>query len=218
MVNTIMNRVRVEQSFVLYAKCSVEYIGRAKSTLSLGNYLITHKNDGTLRIDGGRLCTPLNYQPPGAILHKRGKSLISLRKDEKIIIKIKKIHYHKELKKWSTNKIDIVKTEAQLRDHIIDNIDDVLKTKTIEVFKEFKTPVGSIDILAIDVYNTYHVIEVKRGKASLFACSQLDRYCNYFIDIYKNVKDYIASPDISDNALKYAESNYQTYLKVEHSI
>lgn len=210
--------IRVEQSFILYAFCSVKYSGRAKSTLVPGNYLITHKNDGTLKIDGGALCTPLNYQPPGAVMHKIENSLISIRRDEKIIINIKKIHYYQELKNWSTNKIKIKKTEAQLRDKIIDQIDQILKIKTIEVFKEFKTPVGAIDILAIDDNNIYHIIEVKRGKANLATCSQLERYCFYFVDIMKNVKDYIASPDISDNALRYANDNYQTYLKIEHSI
>lgn len=210
--------IRVEQSFVLYAFCSVKYDGRAKSTLIPGNYLITHKNDGTLRIDGGSLCTPLNYQPPGAILHKVKDSLISIRKNEKITIEIDKIHYYQELRNWSSNKIEIKKTEAQLRDKIVNKIDKILKVKTIEVFKEFKTPVGDIDILAIDEYDTYHIVEVKRGKANLATCSQLERYCFYFVDIMKNVKDYIASPDISDNALRYANENYQTYLKVEHSI
>ena len=213
-----MNQIRVEQSFVLYAKCSVQYDGRAKSTLIPGNYLITHKNDGTLKIDGGALCTPLNYQPPGAIMYKKGKTLISIRKGEKITIKIDKIYYHRELKEWSTNKIDISKTEAQLRDRIAANVDSILEIQSVEVFREFKTPVGDIDVLAIDIHDTYHIIEVKRGKANLATCSQLERYCFYFIDIMKNVRDYIASPDISDNALRHAGDNFQTYLKVEHGI
>jgi RecB family endonuclease NucS len=217
-VDIAMNRIRVEQSFVLYAQCSVCYDGRAKSTLIPGNYLITHKNDGTLKIDGGALCTPLNYQPPGAIMYKQGNILISLRKGEKITIEVDKVYYYQELKEWSTNKIDISKTEAQLREKIAANIDDILGIKSVEVFQEFKTPVGDIDVLAIDIYDTYHIVEVKRGKASLATCSQLERYCFYFIDIMKNVRDYIASPDITDNALRHAGENYQTYLKVEHSI
>jgi len=62
-----------------------------------------------------------------------------------------------------------------------------------------------------------NVIEVKRAKSTLATCSQLERYCGYFVDIMKGVKDYIASPEISDNALKYTEKNFQTYLKVNHN-
>lgn len=213
-----IGHIRVEQSFILYAFCSVQYDGRAKSTLIPGNYLITHKNDGTLKIEGGELCTPLNYQPPGAILNKVGNILISIRKNEEINIKIDKLYYYQELQEWSTNKINITKTEKDLRDYIYNNIQKIVGITPIEIYKEFKTPVGDIDILAIDEYDTYHVIEVKRGKANLATCSQLDRYCNYFINIMKNVRDYIASPDISDNAKRYAEENFQTYLQVQHSI
>jgi len=208
--------IRVEQSFVLYAYCSVQYDGRAKSYLDPGNYLITHKNDGTLRIDGGALCTPLNYQPPGAILYKKGNRLISKRKCETIIIEIFNMHHYQELKDWSFNKIEITKTEAELRDRLYDNIEQVLNIKVKEIFKEFKTPVGLIDILVIDEHDTYHVIEVKRGKSNLATCSQLERYTYYFISIMKNVQDYIASPDISTNALNFANENFQNYLKAEH--
>ena len=210
--------IRVEQSFVLYATCSVQYNGRAKSTLIPGTYLITHKNDGTLKIDGGSLCNLLNYQPPGALLKLDGKNLISTRKGETIYVDIINIHFYKELKNWSTNKIAIKKTEAQLRDRLAANASKVLNIIPKEIYTEFKTPVGDIDILVIDIYDTYHVIEVKRGKANLSACSQLERYCNYFLDINMNVRDYIISPDISDNALKYANKNFQTYIKAEHSI
>lgn len=213
-----LGMIRVEQSFALYAYCSVHYDGRAKSTLIPGNYLIVHKNDGTLRIDGGSLCTPLNYQPPGAIMQKKNDKLISTRKDETITIKIEKIYYHQELKDWSSNKIDITKTEDELRNYIATHIDKILSIKSVEVYKEFRTPVGSIDILIIDEHDIYHVIEVKRGKASLSACSQLERYYNYFVSIMKNAKGYIASPEISKNALKYTENNSQIYLQVNHSI
>jgi RecB family endonuclease NucS len=214
----MMNQIRVEQPFTLYAQCTVDYDGRAKSTLELGNYLIIHKSDGTLLIQGGTLCTPRNYQPPKAIMRRIGSKLVSTLKNETITITIDRIHFYKELHNWSAKKIDINKTEAQLRDKILNNIESYLGVKVKETYREFRTPVGNLDILAIDIYDTYHIIEVKRGKANLATCSQLERYCHHFTDLMKNVKDYIASPDISDNALRFSQENYQTYLKVEHSI
>ena len=213
-----MKQIRVEQPFILYALCTVDYDGRAKSTLELGNYLIIHKSDGTLLIQGGTLCTPRNYQPPKAIMRLSGNKLISKLKEETIVITVERINFYEELKNWSSKKIEINKTEAELQDKIYNNIEEYVKMPVKEVFKEFKTPVGNVDILAIDIHDTYHIIEVKRGKANLATCSQLERYCNHFTDIMKNVKDYIASPDISNNALRFAQENYQTYLKVEHSI
>lgn len=212
----MLSQVRVEQSFILYANCEVIYRGRAASTLSFGNYLITHKNDGTIKIDGGSLCNPLNYQPPGAILNKKGNTLISERKNEIIKINVTNVHFYKELSAWSNNRINIVKTESNLRDYFYDNLSELLTAEIVESYKEFQTPVGNIDILAIDKHNNYYVIEIKRGKANLATCSQLERYSNYFIDIGKNVRDYIVSPDISSNARLYAQENHQIYLQVNH--
>lgn len=217
-----MNRIRVEQPFTLYAKCSVDYCGRAKSTLEIGNYLIIHKSDGTLLIQGGTLCTPRNYQPPKTILQRFGNQLISTHKKEKIAITIEKIHFYKELKNWSIKKINITKTERELQNKLAqDLLANQCKEITVkfkEIYTEFPTPVGPIDILGIDVNNVYHVIEVKRGKANLAACSQLERYANYFIEIMKDVKDYIASPEISSNATNYMKATHQTWIKVSHSI
>lgn len=217
-VCTVMEQVRVEQSFIFYAKCRVDYDGRAKSTLEAGNHLIIHKNDGTLLIHGGALCTPLNYQPPGAILYKQGNQLISKRKDETIIITVEKSLSYEELCSWSTKKIEIHQTEKELRDYIAGNIKGVLGFEPVEVHVEFATPVGNVDVLAIDEWGTYHVIEVKRGSASLASCSQLERYSNYFIEIMKNVNDYLASPKISENALRYATEMRQNWVQIDHDV
>ena len=210
--------IRVEQSFVLYANCKVTYDGRAKSFLEDGNFLITHKSDGTLLIHGGTLCTPRNYQPPGAILNFDIQNMIltSNRKNENITIVINDILNYIELIDWSTNKIDISKTEDDLRNYIYNNVDNLLEVKSREAYKEFRTPVGPVDLLIIDEMETYHVIEVKRGSASLQAVSQLARYSDYFIEIGKNVCDYIASPNISKNAIKLMEEQNRVWLQVDH--
>jgi RecB family endonuclease NucS len=213
-----VNQIRPEQSFSLYANCTVDYDGRARSTLEKGNYLIVHKSDGTLLIHGGTLCTPRNYQPPGAILKLDKNKIISFRKGELIVITVFKILSYNEFKDWSKQRIDITKTEKELRDKIASDINNFLKTKVKELHIEFPTPVGNIDILAIDEDDIYHVIEVKRGKANLAACSQLDRYSTYFINIMKNVKDYIASPDVSSNAIEHMGTLRQTWIKAVHSI
>jgi len=208
--------IRVEQSFVLYANCRVDYNGRAKSFLEDGNFLIMHKSDGTLLIHGGTLCTPRNYQPPGAILKIDGGKLVSDRKDEKIVITINERLDYRELKEWATHKIDICKTEDDLRCYIADNAASLLGVTPKEIHKEFRTPVGPVDLLVIDDRDTYHVIEVKRGSASLQSVSQLTRYSDYFIDVEKNVCDYVASPKISKNALRLMGEQNQVWLQVDH--
>lgn len=211
-----MQRIRTEQAFTLFANCTVSYSGRAESILDPGNYLILHKSDGTLLIHGGTLCTPRNYQGPGSILDIEGDKLISKRKGETITIQIHKIIQYNELANWSTKRIQITKTEKDLRDWIVKNLFALTNIIMAETHIEFHTPVGPVDILAIDHDQVYHVIEVKRGKANISACSQLDRYTNYFVGIKKNVMGYIASPALSKGAQIYLKDNGLMWLEAQH--
>ena len=78
--------------------------------------------------------------------------------------------------------------------------------------KEFKTKVGSVDICAIDSLETYHIIEVKRGKASLSAVSQLHRYME---DISKpRMRGYLIARGISSSALALLESHGYKFIDV----
>jgi RecB family endonuclease NucS len=210
-------QIRVEQPFSLYADVDVTYDGRAASTLERGNYLIVHKSDGTLLVMGGDKYKPRNYQAPGAILKLHNNQLVSTRKDERINIILHNIISYTEHHDWSVARTKVTKTEAELRDKIAASIKDYIPN-AIEVFVEFQTPVGNVDILVIDANNVYCVIEVKRGRASLAACSQIRRYTEYFNEIGRQVKGYIASPQISKNALKHAGGHNIAWLKADHSI
>jgi len=210
-------QIRVEQPFSLYADIDVTYNGRASSTLERGKYLIIHKSDGTLLIMGGSLYKPRNYQSPGAVLKINGNQLTSSRKDECISITVHQIISYVEYPEWSISRTKITKTERELRDRIAKFIRDFIPTAA-EVFIEFQTPVGNIDILVIDNDGLYNVIEVKRGKANLAACSQTNRYSDYFKSLGYCTKNYIASPSISQNALNYAEERGIIWLKVDHAV
>jgi RecB family endonuclease NucS len=207
--------IRVDRSFSLYAECTVDYLGRARSSLEPGNYLIIRKGDGSLMIHGPKKLRPLNYQPPGAILKHVGDQLISKRKDEIIIITILQIINYTEYEQWTDNKIQISMTENDLREQIIRNVDSMLDDNIIEITKEFATPYGPIDILAIG--STYHVIEVKRGKAGIASCTQLLRYLGYFEEIGQPAVGWIMSPRIVGKAKTYLEERGCRWVSVQHS-
>ncbi len=183
----------------MYASCAVTYEGRAKSTLQEGNYLIIHKTDGTLLINGGSLLKPLNFQPPGAILIVKGNTLISQRKDETITIDINTIYNYYELNMWSDFKIDITGTEKDMVDRFISNIKEYNIDISKGLYREYRTPVGPIDILAIG--DIYTVIEVKRRTAGVVAYTQLKRYCDYLGQVGKPVQGCMVSPKISKSII-----------------
>lgn len=208
--------IRIDRPFSLYATCSIEYEGRAKSTLTPGNYLIIHKGDGTLLIHGASKFNVLNYQPPGAILRREHDHLISTRKNETIKIHLQQIIHYYEFPDWS-NKIDITMTEKHLRLQIIENIGMILNDAIIETIPEFATPYGPVDLVAISSTGLYYIIEIKRNKAALAGATQLGRYLSYFREIEQETQGWLMSPAISSGALEYCRKHGFHWGSVRHA-
>ena len=198
----------------MYAQCSITYSGRAESTLEFGNYLIIYKKDGTLLVHGALLSKPLNYQSPGAELFFLPRRILSKRKNERIEIVFKKIHFHRELPDWSEFPIKMTKTEEELKQKFIRNAGRYFKN-IFKIEEEFKTPIGSIDVLIITEDEVHHVIEVKRKKANIAACSQLLRYVNYFLDRNKRCQGYLVGPAVSKTVPGYLRKNDLEYIKLD---
>lgn len=209
MVNNIeLNTVNLANNFVMYCEAEVTYNGRAQSTSKKGNYLIIHKRDGSFVIHNAENCKPMNYQTKKSILSLNDDILTSKSKHESISVKIYKLNHYYELDDWCTDPINLTGSEFDLREKFIQNYHTNLGMLTAseaarcKIYKEFKTPFGNIDLLII-VDNFYFVLEFKRGKASLAACSQLKRYVDYLVGIGKDVNGYLVSPNISKPALDY---------------
>jgi RecB family endonuclease NucS len=199
--------------FYLYADCIVEYDGRAKSELIRGNYILLHKSDGTLIIHGNSLVTPLNYQSCKAVMRKEGNILISERKGETIKVTIYGIIDYHELNEWSNNKICIEKTEDDLRNKFLSKMNDYFHNVS-EVHKEYGTPYGPIDAMIISD-GVHCIIEVKRKKITINHCTQLEKYIKYFQEIKQLYSGYIVGPDITKNAVNYAEKNDITIILMD---
>lgn len=194
---------------VIYAYCSVIYEGRASSILEVGNYLIICKQDGAVMIHGSTLLKPLNFQPPGAEIERTDNKIICRRNKEEIIINIESIHFSQALPGWSNNKIKLVRTEDDLRNKIIADLPYLLGRKIISTEKEHKTEYGPIDILAIDENQENIVIEVKRAKADIKACSQLERYLKVVPG-----EGWLMSPAISSGAHQYCRDHGLNWKEV----
>lgn len=207
--------IKVDRPFFLKANCSIRYSGRAESQLVQGDYLIIRKGDGTLMIHGATRLVALNYQPPGAIMKLKGNKLISHRKGETIEITVYHIEQYLEITTWSDNRISIKKTEDDLRNHIVEHIEHYLGQKISETIKEFQTPNGAVDILAVGL-SQYHAIEVKRAKTTIQSCSQILRYLDYFKEIEQPTQGWIMSPQITQGAISYCQKKHLNWVEVKH--
>jgi RecB family endonuclease NucS len=217
MENRPTEKIRTDQPFVLHFNGSVIYDGRAESTLTDGDYILLRKGDGTFTIIGATNVPPLNYQRPRSILRKEDNNLISTSKDgETVKVKINKTHHYYEIHPWSDNKIIINKTEDDLRRHIIAKIEDLIGEPITKIHIEFKTPYGPVDLIAEGSEELYHVIEIKRGKATISACTQVERYLKYFKETDRKTRGWVMSPTITKGAKEYCRKNYLTWALVKH--
>lgn len=198
-------------SFVAYINCSVLYDGRATSVLDNGNYLVSYKEDGSLLIHGSKLCTPKNYMGPGTSHSRDENAWTFRRKNEAIVININSILWEHELSDWSDNKIKMSKTENDLRQKLIKNICHYIGFTPISIYEEFNTDLGPVDLLVVDQDGVRHVIELKRGKASINACVQLQKY----LSVLDGAIGYVASPAISPKALKKLNESDCKYIAID---
>lgn len=210
-------KIRVDQPFALHFNGSVTYDGRAESTLTDGDYLIIRKGDGTFQILGATNIPALNYQRPKAILKKEDNVLISTSKDGEVVrVKINKTHHYHEIHPWSDNKVRISKTENDLREQIKTKIEDLIGEPITRTHTEFKTPYGPVDLIAEGLEELYHVIEIKRGKATIAACTQVERYLKYFKETDRKTRGWIMSPAITEGAKEYCQKNHLSWALVRH--
>lgn len=209
--------IRVDRGFFLYGLVTVEYDGRAQSTVGPSNFVIMHKTDGTLIIHGNYRVTPVNYQRPGSSLTYENGVLLckSKKEDEQIKITIHKLKQYYEMPDWSTDKIAITRTESELCERIIRNIHKVIGHREAEIHRELRTRYGPIDIVAIDSSDHYHIIEVKRRKATVNDVFQVKKYTEALSD--KDHTAYLVAPDISPKAHDLTDELGVYYCQFRHA-
>jgi RecB family endonuclease NucS len=203
-----------KRAFCLFATCSVEYDGRATSTLDLGNYLIVYKNDGSVSIHGSTMVLPRNYMGSNSQLFVCGDVLIFTRKKESIKITISEIITIAYLNDWSDNKIRICRTEKELATKIFDNWSDYFDDDFELIYTEYPTELGPVDLFGLTLTTDY-VVEVKRKRASLKDVSQLKRYLEAVAVEGRLSKGFIAAPSISPKAEKYLKKHDLYFLEVD---
>ncbi len=173
--------IRSSCMVILVAPCKVDYDGRARSHLPLGERLIILKPDGSLLIHTSRKYTPVNWQPPGCrfrvdlvndqltITSKRHHPLETVR------IFLAEVTFLAKFALQDDEQISVFGSEADIVDLLQNNpelIEDGFKVYS----RERTTETGDIDILGTDKDNNLVVVEVKRRRASHASVHQLKRY------------------------------------------
>lgn len=200
--------------YILCLDCSLKYRGRAYGDLPHGRYLIIIKPDKSISLHNAASKDCVNWQNSGSEIEYTENKITATNKTETLTLYITKIIWAKTIQEWTTYKPKMKKTEEHLTEKIIENIEELIGEEIIRTEREYKTDYGPVDLAAFAKSGTLHIIEVKRGKASVNASSQLKKYMSAIKE--ENKKGWLMSPEVSKGALKHLADHGYSWVSVEH--
>lgn len=159
----------------------VTYRGRAASTAEVGTYLLVIKQDGSLQIHHPTGIKPMNWQPKTDELVARVDEdvcmLLASRRSPVELVQViflqPQLALALELRSAGT--FLLTGSEAQMQETLA-RTPELIEPGLRVLDRELLVDSGGIDLYAQDAQGRYVVVELKRGKATQHAVSQLGRY------------------------------------------
>lgn len=169
------------RTLMIAGACHVHYIGRATSTLELGERIIIIKSDGSLLVHRPVGYEPVNWQPAGSVFHVQVKDDelevhgVRQKPRESVRVTFEKVYMISALNLTDSGDFLLHASEDDMHRAIL------LKPELLEEgFKpiswEKKVEPGFVDIYGEDKNGKLVIIEVKRKTASKEAALQLAKY------------------------------------------
>ena len=169
------------RTLIVAGTCHVHYVGRARSTLELGERLLIIKSDGSLLVHRPVGYEPVNWQPSGSIFHVQVKDDelevhgVRQKPRESVRVAFTKVYMVSSLNLSDSGDFLLHASEDDMHRAIL------LKPELLEEgFKpiswEKKVEPGFVDIYGEDKNGKLVIVEVKRKTASKEAALQLAKY------------------------------------------
>ena len=169
------------RTLVVAGTCHVHYVGRAHSTLELGERLLIIKSDGSLLVHRPVGYEPVNWQPAGSVFHVQVKDGelevhgVRQKPRESVRVTFANIYMVSALNLSDSGDFLLHASEDDMHRAIL------LKPELLEEgFKpiswEKKVEPGFVDIYGEDKNGKLVIVEVKRKTASKEAALQLAKY------------------------------------------
>ena len=203
--------------------CSVDYYGRATSTLPIGKRLILIKGDGSISIHQNRLVRPTNYMVNTKISCELGECTLILRANkarpqESLTVTFKDVH---DLRAYNIEQSDDLRlsgSEKDLNEALMQDLSMVEPgLKPINQQQHFRK--GICDIIAEDKDGNFVVIELKRREADFQGVTQLQRYMKE-VENLKGIKTrgILLAPSIRKNAKELLEQLGLEFAKLDFEL
>ncbi len=191
------------QCIAIVGSCSVEYQGRARSTLEPGDRIIIIKEDGATLVHRPSGYEPVNWQPSGCIVRASlvGEALVveAIRRSphEHLRIVFDRVYSLFAMKMRDAGSFGLHVSEKEMQSAILAE-PSLLEKGFRPVAYEKRVEPGFLDLYGVDVTGKLVVVEIKRVRAGKSAVLQLARYVDDIRkDSRREVRGVLAAPSIS---------------------
>lgn len=191
----------------VFGRCSVEYDGRAASTLGPGDRLVVLKPDGTALVHTTEGQQPVNWQPPGCAHDIRVEDHLVLSSKrtnptESLVVQFETVDHIAVYDASDQSELTLEGTEADMKERILEEpslVEDGFSPRATER----DTPAGAIDIFGEDSDGASVVVELKRRRVGPDAVSQLSRYVDALereLHAERDIRGILVAPSLTDRA------------------
>ncbi|WP_206424943.1 endonuclease NucS [Halosimplex salinum] len=189
-------------------RCTVDYEGRASSTLGPGERLVMLKPDGAALVHTDEGQQPVNWQPPDcdheASLVDGHLRIESHREtpEEHLAVDFESVLEVSAYGLTDERDLSLQGTEEDLRQRILDD-PALVETGFVPLATERGTPAGAVDIYGEDGDGRAVAVELKRRRVGPDAVGQLGRYVDAMErDLHADteVRGILVAPSVTDRA------------------
>nr|WP_193366261.1 endonuclease NucS [Haloterrigena salina] len=218
----VADGIEREALVTVFGRCTVDYEGRASSTLEAGDRHVMLKPDGAALVHTDEGQQPVNWQPPGcehdvycdggdaggsgveADADPDALVLESLRSnpDERLLVRFQRVLQVSTFSGTDENELALSGTEEDLRQRILEE-PALLEAGFTPLATERATPAGAVDIYGEDSAGRTVVVELKRRRVGPDAVGQLRRYVDALerdLHADADVRGVLVAPSVTDRA------------------
>ena len=206
----------------VFGRCTVEYDGRAASSLGPGDRLLILKPDGTALVHTDEQRTPVNWQPPGsehrAAVRDGRLRVRSVRENpaERLDVRFERVEQLSALPVTGGRSVDVYGSEEDLRRRILE-APELVEPGFEPAATERETAAGPVDVFGHDGEGRPVVVELKRRRVGPDAAGQLGRYVEALSRELPDdtpVRGVLVAPSVTDRARELLAENGLSHVSV----
>ncbi len=220
----VTDGIETDAVVTLFGRCTVDYDGRAASTLGPGDRLVVLKPDGTTLVHTDEGQQPVNWQPPGCTHDVRidddGQLVLRSERstpEELLVVRFESLDHAGAFAGTDPSDLDLVGTEADLKDRILEE-PALVETGFEPRVTERETPAGAVDIYGEDSDGNAVVVELKRRRVGPDAVGQLTRYVDALerdLHAETDVRGILVAPSVTDRARRLLAERGLEFVSLE---